>query len=576
MYGLIVDLVTTCLVLLALGIICYGWGLIAFRLLGISSSQQIDSGTLWLGFAVILAVIEFLHLLVPVDWRMGAFLLGMALLALRSKRQHIQLHNIRPDYFKIILTSIIALIWCLRAMGQSNNFDSGLYHFGSIRWLNEYPIIPGLGNLHWRLALNQSYFGFLSLVNVFPYWNKGYAAGGLFITYLVGLTLIEIGAKQRPAWQWLIGGTLFIYLGYLAGTLPNPSPDSAVGLLEIAIFGLLFRLIENHNSATTDQLKDSVVILSLSAALVTIKLSSVAFASVSGLLVLYLQFSQIHQHRVIYVRILLLISLIACIHIVRGYLLSGAPFFPSTFAGAWQLDWAIPIDLIKFEVDLIYSWARVPGELLPGQVLGQLDWFSGWIAKVSWFDRILFGSSAVLMLLNITLSLKKKASENSPPYLLLYFPLVTAIIFWFFTAPDIRFLGAVPALYLALSIWLFYVLLTDRYPRVLPKAHHSSRLIYWLAIFALCLMSFKLTGLRSVSLRGWTAIPQYPVDIQKTQAGLPVNVSTVHGQCWDAPLPCASIFNGNLHADPLILPWPLSLFDKNRFFYSVKFLNSPK
>jgi len=97
-------------------------------------------------------------------------------------------------------------------MGLSNNFDSGLYHFGSIRWLNEYPIVPGLANVHWRLAMNQSYFGFLSLVNIYPLWNKGYAVGGLFLLYLASFSLLKIAQTQKRSWRWVVGGVFLFIL----------------------------------------------------------------------------------------------------------------------------------------------------------------------------------------------------------------------------------------------------------------------------------------------------------------------------------------------------------------------------
>ena len=102
----------------------------------------------------------------------------------------------------------------------------------------------------------------------------------------------------------------------------------------------------------------------------------------------------------------------------------------------------------------------------------------------------------------------------------------------------------------------------------------SRKQVYsWIAAFIICLFSLKLTGLSNLSVHGWPEIPRHPFKIEKTLTDLPVNVPTINAQCWDAPLPCASVFNGNLHADPIHLPWPLSILNIKRFFYSVKFLN---
>ena len=115
-------------------------------------------------------------------------------------------------------------------------YDSGLYHFGSIRWLNEEAIVPGLGNLHWRLALNQSYFGFLALLNIAPYWNKGYAAGGLFLLVLAAFTLFERLCRSQSVIGGVQAGLFLFYFFQIAGGLANPSPDFAVIIVQVVIY----------------------------------------------------------------------------------------------------------------------------------------------------------------------------------------------------------------------------------------------------------------------------------------------------------------------------------------------------
>jgi hypothetical protein len=586
MLGLTADIIVICLVLMGLAMVCAAWGRATFSMLGIAAPKYFDCGALWLGFTSLLAFLECWHLFAPIDWRASIFVFLVSLLPFLSNQNRFEikasfqnaLYYSRQHYLQIFLICLIALIWCLRSMGLSNNFDSGLYHFGSIRWLNEYPIVPGLGNVHWRFALNQSYFGFLSLVNIYPFWNKGYAVGGLFLLILASLTLMQIARTQDKSWRLALGGVVFIYLGYLAGTLPNPSPDTAVGLLEIAIFLLLFRVIKNQRNDTSQNLRDAVVILFLSFSLVTVKLSSVMFAVASICVVFYFQFIEQGQNYRRYLKVFALLLLLSSVHILRGYLLSGLPLFPSTLAGAWQLDWAVPFELVKFEINLIYSWARQPGEMVAQQVLGHWGWIPSWLDTIPIFEKLMFGLATILTSVNFVAVLiqKDRATTKDYQYLILYLPIWPTFVFWFLTAPDPRFLGAVPALYIGVSLWMAHGLFIKKYIIKSERYNISSPYLYWLAALLICLMSLKLTGLRSMSFEGWTPIPHYSTRIEKTRTDLPVNVSTVHGQCWDAPLPCVSIFNGNLQAIPLKMPWPLSLLSSDRFFYSVKFLNLSK
>lgn len=584
MSGLISDLIVVGLVLLGLTMACAAWGRATFLVVGVTPPKYFDCGALWLGISALLACIEFLHLFVPIDWRVSSFVLSVSLLPLLSKKNRLEIKEALQEvwslvcrhYLLTLLISFFALVWCLRSMGLSNNFDSGLYHFGSIRWMNEYPIVPGLGNVHWRLALNQSYFGFLSLINIYPLLNKGYAVGGLFLLYLASFSLIQTARTQDVSWRWLVGGVVFIYLGYLAGTLPNPSPDTAVGLLEIAIFVLLFRMIKNYKSDPSQDLRDAIVIMFLSFSLATVKLSSAVFAAMSVFVVLFFQFPACRRAYRGYFKVFVLLVLLGCVHILRGYLLSGLPLFPSTLAGAWQLDWAVPIELVKFEVNLIYSWGRQPGEMVVNQVLGQWGWVSSWLETISLSGQLLFCIATAFMFLNLVVGLRSATRSDAKEYLILYLPICSTFLFWFLTAPDPRFLGAVPALYFGLSLWIFNSICIEKY-QIRPVLYRAPyKYFFWIAALFICLISLKLAGLRAISFDGWTPIPQYSISVEKTLTDMPVNVSNENGQCWDAPLPCASIFNGNLHADPLKMPWPLSLLITDRFFYSVKFLNLSK
>ena len=591
---LIVDLTATILVIFALTIVCRTWGRATFKLLGVELTPKFDHGELWVGFSVLLAAIEFLHLFVPIDWKVSLLIFALGLLPFaKQAERNLFIRDFKSyanftksHYIKIFIVIAIALLWCMRAMGIPNHFDSGLYHFGSIRWLNEHAIVPGLANLHWRLGLNQSYFGFLSLVNIFPIWNKGYATGGLFLIYLTALTIFKMALSQPLVWRWIFGGILFIYLGSLAATLPNPTPDTAVGLLEIVVFCFLFQIVQNrvstHNQAgqCTQSSRDTVIVLLLSLSLVTIKLSSVAFAVSSVIVAIYFHFITAHtpldwahqRHGVLF-KLLLWMTGISALHILRGYLLSGAPFFPSTLAGAWGLDWAIPKEFAVYEANLIYSWARHRGDLSPEQVVGHLGWISGWFKSFSLFQMLWMGIATVLMLFNLIWGYRRTANKLNRSYLILYLPITVSFIFWFFTAPDVRFLGAVAVLYNALSVWLFMVFIEERNEQAFMRTCSSKQVYRWMAAIVICLISLKLTGLSSISFQGWQTIPQSTVKTEKTLTELPVNVAMINAQCWDAPLPCASVFNGNLHADPINLPWPLSILNIKRFFYSVKFLN---
>jgi hypothetical protein len=132
---------------------------------------------------------------------------------------------------------------------------------------------------------------------------------------------------------------------------------------------------------------------------------------------------------------------------------------------------------------------------------------------------------------------------------LLYVPILASLVFWFLTAPDPRFLGVIPVLYLLLSF-----LICMRLNGPVIEAFHESPVfskpfIKIIFCFGLGLLCIKQLGLRSVSLNGWVAIPQPVLQQSLTKQNMPVYTAQTNGQCWNAPLPCAAAFDRALRVE---------------------------
>lgn len=65
---------------------------------------------------------------------------------------------------------IIAFPFLLSALIFSLNppfaYDSGLYHIQSIKWIQEYSVVPGLANLHGRFGFNPNIFTIFALTSL--------------------------------------------------------------------------------------------------------------------------------------------------------------------------------------------------------------------------------------------------------------------------------------------------------------------------------------------------------------------------------------------------------------------------
>ena len=528
-----------------------GWGRLAVRWIGLPRATAISTLEIWFGFAVVVGLVELLHLIFPVDWRMSLALavIGFAgFFAIDGSVWKLDVlalaRFVRAHHRTVVLITLVLVVWCSRAMSPPANYDSGLYHFGNIRWLNEYPIVPGLGNLHGRLAFNQSYFSFVALMNIAPIWNKGYAAAGVFLLLLSAATVLEAGLHRLRGGIWIVG-LLFIALSPYAKSLSSPTPDLAVALLQVVIFLVLVKLMLDQEKPDKSIMLYGVVLFLMCVVIVTIKLTTAMYALTSIIIVWPLLAKRFAEHRMVAVKVLVICTVIGVTHVLRGYVLSGVPLYPSTFAGAWDLEWAMRIEAVRSEANWVYSWARRPG-LPPEQVLGNWQWLGFWFKAFPASGWLTFGSAFLLTLLNLYLTWRYRArcSDRAPH--VLYIPLVTSVLFWFATAPAWRFLGAIPELLVIVSGWLCIRRLQEVGLSYLPSGLGLGRLLQGKLAIPVVLVVLELARLKGVSLSGWQEIPSTPTQIKITDSGLQVHVPVTGDQCWNAPLPCTPYFNAML------------------------------
>ena len=179
---------------------------------------QIDLFELfWLGLAGTLASAQVVSIWIPLGsdafilWLVsGAF--GFSLLLPKLLERVREYKRVRPEKRTLIL-AFVCISGCGLAahhLGASNliGHDTNLYHFSWIRWTNEYPAVPGIANLHSRLAMNSGFLLFAALTDN-AWWDResAWLIAGLFVVFaFCRLSWIIFGRRPalgragRPAW----------------------------------------------------------------------------------------------------------------------------------------------------------------------------------------------------------------------------------------------------------------------------------------------------------------------------------------------------------------------------------------
>jgi hypothetical protein len=448
-------------------------------------------------------------------------------------------------------------------MLSPTNYDSGFYHFNSVRWINTYPIVPGLGNLHGRLAFNQSFFTFVAALNFYPFGGFGRSLANSFLLLLVtaavflslrsALSRSALLATKHP---YVYAPALFVlpvimYLALTSDGVASPTPDLASTLLQLAMFLLLVHGIAEWLEGRTEQDYRAVTLTVLAATAVTVKLSNLVFS------VVILAFSLAYAWRTSrpllpgVARIILPAAIVILVWLGRGFVLSGAPLYPSTI-GYVPVEWAVPKEKAIDEANWIYSWPRRPG-IHWSKVLGRWDWLGGWCLSIIRQPRriadIVYPFTVFIGFCVIALAATKRARLRFLEWSILLPPLL-GVIYWFLTAPEPRFVHAV---FWLLSIASALILLT-----VLRRVVRQR--LYWpafLVVFVVANLSsissifyvsiyLKNEGIRAISLSGWRSVTEVPLDKHTTASGLVVYTPQQGEQCWDSPLPSTPDFNPGL------------------------------
>lgn len=450
---------------LFVGLSLLGWGRLLAKVVGFdSSSIKCTFCHIWLGFCAVLLIFQSLSLLFPLNWLVSILVYGVGLILafrwlqmLRQESQRLDLNSILP-YF--IFMSIVVVLIASRSMLAPSNGDSGLYHFNCVKWINSYPAVPGLANLHGRFGYNPSFFVYVASLNFFPYFPHGHnVANSLLLLTLMSQVSWRIWSVLKLRLRlfclnplvWLphvLVLPVLIYYPVRWEWLSSPTPDLTSILIQLCLFLFLLDIISDSGTEPCKGLEIFTAV-TLSICAVTIKLSNLGYSvAIIGISAWFLYFSHSKDNFGLkhFIRVFAPGVLIMMVWIVRGYINSGYPLFPSTF-GRISFDWTVPIQIAVNEANWIHSWARLPG-VHWREVIGNWNWLGPWIHSLSNDAEliaypVLCGLAQLVVL--VVIRFKDFLSGNNQPqvrYSVILIPSICGILFWFFTAPGTRFANA--------------------------------------------------------------------------------------------------------------------------------------
>ena len=347
--------------------------------------------------------------------------------ALLLRKRLVEFWRIQAEGISRVKLLILLFLSLLLAYGTSRGFmhvDTGLYHAQAIRWIEEYGVVPGLGNLHSRFAYNSAAFALCALFSMkWLFGEPMHAVQGFFALVVAlqcasGLLTLGKGRRVRIS-DFLRLGAVY-YLTVLFGEIVSPASDYFAMLL---VFYVLIAWLDDLEAGEKNAAPYALLSLLL-VFTVTVKVSAA---------------------------VILLLALKPAVMLIRGVLISGWLIYPFTFMDLFSVDWKMEKGYADSDAKEIQVFARG----LYDVTLYDTP-FAGWVKN--WFGRLrgmeklwvaacalctAAGAASLVMtaaaLLRKGGAAVKRVLIPAGDWLLYGTVLIAGYLFWQFSAPLIRY-----------------------------------------------------------------------------------------------------------------------------------------
>ena len=425
----------------------YGWVVIKGINKLLNSVKPSSTKIILLGLTVITTIACLFSLFFRINWGFQVVLLVGAIIAffITKPYKNLDISSFRltsiSKWLILSLSVVVSLVILNATTLSPANSDTGIYHAQTIRWIEQYPAVPGLANLHARLGYNSSW---LLLNSIFSFSFLGlhsfhFMTGFLFLVaslYFVS-GIKNIIAKEIKLSDILKTLFLFSIFIFLLDQASSPGTDSPATIFEWILITETVRLLEQKERRNSS---DFYLIAILAVFCFTIKISAfpILLLSLPAILSVFRR----EQSRISWILIGIL-GLMVLPFLIRNVILTGYLFFPGPAVDLFKLDWRVPINILSAESKTIHWFAAIPH-------MDQAEFYAMPAGKwlPIWFDNQLPRHKAIMAavlsipIILLCLLVVKKTRSYFVTNKVIFLPLLTAylgIIFWFLAAPTFRF-----------------------------------------------------------------------------------------------------------------------------------------
>jgi hypothetical protein len=357
-------------------------------------------------------------------------------------------------------------VFLIMAYGASHgymHYDSDLYHAQAIRWIEEYGIVRGLGNLHVRLAYNSSAFPLSALYSFRFLGGQSYHVMSGFFALLLAWQCVDIKnfiRRGHPVISDFARLAAIYYLFTIYDEMMAPASDYFLSCL---VFYIIIHWLDMNVRHERSYLPYILLAL-LGVFAITIKLSAAPMLLLTIVPIYKLFHNRTKEKMRAFWVSVALAFVIVLPFLIRNIILSGWLLYPVTFLDFFGFYWEIPKGLAAYDALEIRTFGRGYNDVATYGSVPMREWVPNWFASITGLNKIML----VLALISIIAyaiylvyfvlafagekSEKLKSFNNSKvfeisrrsmlsmaDFLTIGGTLIGCFAFWFLSAPLIRY-----------------------------------------------------------------------------------------------------------------------------------------
>lgn len=349
--------------------------------------------------------------------------------------------------YRLLIVACIGLAVIIVSSSVGQIYDTNLYHAQAIRWIEEYRVVPGLGNLHSRLACNSSFFclqalfSFRSIIGHSMHNMNGFIA---WVILSYALCSIRFRGKKVYISDFARIGFIIYYRSTIY-SMGSPETD-------ICTMGLIGYIVCKWIDLLEEDIKNMapysyLCILGVYSA--TFKLSSAMIVFLVVMPAYWLIREKKWKEIILYIGLGILVIMP---FIIKNIILSGYLLYPYPNIDLFSFDWKIPAEQARVMKEIITAWAQ--GFRSTYAPASFSEWFPVWRENILLADpymHVEFILDIVAIPISLIIGIVKGLRSKDWNFLHVMACLTAGILFWFFNAPTRRF-GEVYLLFLPLCL----------------------------------------------------------------------------------------------------------------------------